>query len=507
MNMINNRSMDPQHGVTYEIFDFPDPELAGLETLLERGINVTEFFSNQFILTPHELAPHFASWRCLTTQNWSLQVGPDMPAGYLLDIHGTVIGYFIGIGVDGQGHCVSGRTVLSIDSKATSFLGEIETYFANMAGRFLAVIDTDWIQRIYVDPIGDMGMVYDPVGRRIASTLLLALNRNIKENSVIPYEKVLSGAIYHVLGQTRDAHAKRMLPNHFLDLKSFELYRHWPKEDTNLNQGSLTPERLLYRIIEKLTSNVDALTRGQNCILPVSSGRDSRNLIGCARDIIDRFELGFTHSYDHQYRQYGYKRHKIGSAKSSALIASEIARKVGLPHNILCTAPTEDEIELYPYRTGFVPNRSNSLVMDSVNSLPKGRVALMGNVMELLRANQWRKYPIGSKTSLRHALYFRLNYKQHKDEDVAQLHKDWRVPLLKKYRPHLYEIQFLEHILPNTLGAKHYGTNNVFYMNPFADRSIIENCLRLPLEYRRSGQANTDFLNVVSPDLADIDFI
>jgi len=459
MNMINDRSMDPQHGVTYEIFDFPDPELAGVETLLEKDINVADFFSHQFILTNHELDPRFASWRCLTTQNWSLQVGPDMPAGYLLDINGAVIGYFIGIGVDSHGRCL------------------------------------------------DLGMVYDPEGRRIASTLLLALNRSITENTIIPYEKILSGAIYHILGQTRDAYAKRMLPNHYLDLKSFELYRHWPKEDTNLDQGNLTPERLLYRIIEKLTNNVDALTRGQNCILPVSSGRDSRNLIGCARDMIDRFELGFTHSYDHRYRQYGYKRHKIGAAKSSALIATEISQKIGLPHNILCTVPTEDEIDLYPYRTGFVPNRSNSLVMDSINSLPKGRVALMGNVMELLRANQWRKYPIDSETSVRHALFFRLNYKQHKDEDVVRLHENWRVPLLENYRPHLYEIQFLEHILPNTLGAKHYGTKNVFYMSPFADRSIIENCLRLPLEYRRSGQANTDFLNVVSPDLAEIDFI
>jgi len=53
MNMINDRSMDPQHGVTYEIFDFPDPELAGVETLLETDINVPEFFSHQFILTNH----------------------------------------------------------------------------------------------------------------------------------------------------------------------------------------------------------------------------------------------------------------------------------------------------------------------------------------------------------------------------------------------------------------------------------------------------------------------
>ena len=63
---------------------------------------------------------------------------------------------------------------------------------------------------------------------------------------------------------------------------------------------------------------------------------------------------------------------------------------------------------------------------------------------------------------------------------------------------------FLEQILPNTLGPKHYSVRNLFFLNPFADRDCIALAMSLDNEYRFSDQANTDLLRLAHPELAGV---
>lgn len=482
-------------------------ERLGLSTLKSNGLDLPDFFSGQFIISPNTPYYDFGSWRTCSTSNWYLQVGPDMPAGHIMDQTGKVIGLFIGIGVDANGNCLNGDIRLAINSENTNALPSLERYFSTTAGRFIALLDFGHHQLLLQDPVGDCAAVFNPDTKVTASTLLLALNREIDENLDQPYDLVRTGKIHHILSETRDRRVRRLIPNHALDLTTFQTYRIWPRPNTDLDPHKGDPIELVHQISQRLTQITDSLTGALPCILPISSGRDARNLIGCARPFLNRIELSYTHSYDRSFRPFGMKRHKIQTARRAAEIACEIARRIKLPHEVITKTPNKSDLSEYPYRTGFVPNAVQSKLVNTYRQLPKGRVALLGNVMELLRANQWRRWSIERAPSQRHALNFRLKQKFNTSRAMKPKYEEWSTTFAPKFLPHLYEIQFLEHVLPNTLGTRHYATSNTFFLNPFADRNIIELALRLPLKYRRSGQANLDFLGLVCPDLADIELI
>lgn len=455
-------------------------------------------FPGQFILSrPRRV--HAPGWTAQRGDRWCLWRNHAERTCRIVDLHGTPIGWFLGIGVDCDGVLITDLLRLPYDSQNGQGLRASETRIEQIAGRWLVILDAPDLHRIYCDPVGDFSCLYNARDQLVAPSTLLCLGRPMEWNGAFERDRILAGTMHFSLQQAADPALRRMVPNHYLDLDQFTCVRHWPRTRTPLLAPQISVEDNMTQIDQRLKQVVSAICRGLPVTFPISGGRDSRNLLCAAGADAAHIMTSFSMSF-----------HKM--SRHDAEIGQAVAARLNVPHRVIpYSATTPQQLQDYQRRTGFMDGGSGAHLVGTQMALPAGHVQLRGNVMELLRANQW----VG-KVSTGAAIYPNYGLKRLLIDtqcSVSDLVERWRKPYMAwigslpaAHRARHLDFGFLEHLLPNTLGARHFGVTNSFIMNPFADRRLIQLAIQIPPEIRMTDQPNQILLASNAARLADIPF-
>ena len=430
---------------------------------------------------------------------------PDLCVVPVLDRAGRPLGQFLGIGVTRSGRAVTGALRLDCDSGAADFGDRAEAEVAGIAGRYAVIFSVPGFERMYFDPVLDLSVVFDRESRTVASSLLLALNRPLREDRYFNHRLVLRKDWNYGLQHTRDAVVRRALPNHYLDLDSFVLRRHWPKGDEDLCvEDTSQLEEGIEETVTRLGVIFDALVRAHDCAVPVSGGNDSRNLLACGRGSLDRVSAFYSHRFN---------RMSAFDCLAGEMLMSELAQ----PHQVVNVHDPQHKALLsrgarrragwdFAFRTGYQSFGCGEHIAAAALA-PSAAVVLRGNVMDILRANQYSPQTLEEPFDLRYGLS-----KLRMRPEVDDLHlaawgpryMNWFDTLPANAQARAYDFAFCEQLLPNTMGGTLYGYDQSFYMNPFSDRRLIELAIRTPPRMRFRGWMNARILRSAAAPLARI---
>lgn len=227
-------------------------------------------------------------WQKRSLGKWHLACHPDARLAQLQTDKGEHVGWVM----EPMLQTVSGKATpypdivrLGGDGPVDDALVERSLYGRNAAGHsdgtglegmWIAIVLTANFERIYLGPIHSA--VFERSTRRVATShnLLAPFSRNLElSKSVDP----LATQNYYSFGLTAFDGIERLLPNHYLDLHSFEPVRHWPKSTFRTLDGPTAAGRM----IDHGRRIVKDIANGQEMVIPLSAGNDSRAVLAMAR--------------------------------------------------------------------------------------------------------------------------------------------------------------------------------------------------------------------------------
>ena len=472
-----------------------------------RGFDPAQVAHTQFLIAPKNRvnAPYLTA---TDLETFTVHAGPGIPVVPAFDTKGRRFGAFLGIGVDSSGDTVAPSSFTAFDIEAPGFLGEIERFVSYTAGRYVFVLDCAVAKRLYLDPVGHLSTVYCSRLKRAASSLSLALDRDITDNPIFEPDDIALGRLGpgeefgYILGHTRDVEVKFALPSHYLDLVSFTLTRHWPSTDSFPELDPDDYDNLTHEMVDRQRSILRAITAAHPSILPVSGGSDSRKLLACISDRGENIA---------QYFCFEHTRY----ARLDALCGEYITTKIGLPfvrysdRNVPSRRFDRRQINRkFWIRASWVAPPPNEFLFGMTDRTPKDHLHLRGNVMDLMRAIWWRQFPRRHRKAERGiapeigALFLASAPDENLIEKWTEPYLDWKNALPENAQDLVFDFIFLELFL-HVSSAKYYGYDGNFYICPFSDRKLIESTLRFPVDYRFSGALNERFLEIADPRLSD----
>ncbi|MCR9111021.1 hypothetical protein [uncultured Marivita sp.] len=467
----------------------------------QRGREFSELFRNQYVLnrSPTRVYP---GWHKKVLYGWTLHHGMALPVVPIRDANSEPVGFLLGYALKSNSLVV--QDTLRLDCRLTdfNFVSQAEATFTDLAGRYVVIFLTPRSKRIYADPVCDIPVLYDSTTKQVGSSLALVLDREVQPNPDFPPRLVLEGNRTLGLQNTLDATVKRAVSNHFLDLDSFRLHRHWPSEDAIFDPTPRNTNRFMNRGLEELATrlgnHVTALSKAYPSIMPVTGGRDSRMLLGCSPDALENIKEFCGHRFHNQSRR-------------DIIHGRHVVRSTGYGYTQYFKEPaTCTQIKDMRLKMGWSGTRGELAALAMIERYPRDHMVLRGNIMELLRANQWRytviNKPINHMMALR-----RLKVTRQAPRSAAKkfgnAYFNWWQTLPENAQSRAYDFAFVEQYLPNIQGPYITAMHRTPFINPFNDRRLIEIAISMPTKLRKDGEVVKRLLQRTAPHLLKIPFV
>ena len=447
---------------------------------------------------------------------WFLKHCPSLPIAVAHTSFASVA--VLGHAVDTKGNYIDSAQLAVLANQAVD-VEDLASELEYAAGRFGVIISGPNVSRLYVDPGGAFGAVYNPSQTCVGSTLFTAITDPVEPDRTYPLADAASkGEARFAFGHTPDKRVRRLLCNHYLDLDTFEMVRHWPKAG-DVFACDLTTDRIhetIDQFIERQKSVLNAFTRAISpCSLPISGGADSRILLALCTDILPQIDNFFVHRTN---RYTSFDRN----------IASTIAKTVGIDLNIY--DPVSDQA--LRKRPAYVSKiqRWHALAMGQTDGLspiyarevdvleapPRDGIVIRGNVTDLSKAVLWRRPGLRQFQQTRgtqndHDLSLRLmmlgNVEPSERETLVRSVADWEATLPEAAHLRLQDFLSLEQFRSHGQGSLFYALNHNFFLTPSADRVMLKALITLPPPIRANFLVNDLILEKLMPEIVDIPYV
>lgn len=447
----------------------------------------------QFILCKKEnYIPE--NWNVKRNGSWWLGYHSDLLVVEILTSDSSLIGWLLGYPIDTNGLLLNKSIKISVSSKDICDASQLESWLYSFGGRFLAIFLTSNISRVYLDPLGSLSAVFCAPNQIVAaSTALIPYSEDSQDNyELINTLNIPQNDNWYPFGLTPRHSIERLLPNHFLDLNTWQLTRHWPvKEIASIQDEDI--ERSIEEIASIIKNNITALVKHSPLYIALTAGRDSRMLLACAREHLDNIEF-FTI--------------KIPDAKGiiDCEIASKLAKKYKLNYRILeVEEATASELNEWLYRTGNCVAGRTWKNVRTLKRLEPQRGLLLGMGGEIGRAIFWRASDTESTSITPEELLniLELPVSPYLKEKANQ----WMVNLGTNNAFKVLDFLLIEQRLGCWAGPQQYGhITSAFRVYPLCHRTIVEKMLSLPPAYKRSEMIANDLIKNLYPELLMLPF-
>ena len=241
----------------------------------------------------------------------ALRDGAGKPAGMLLgfpiDLHGKTL-------LQGR-HQLQSTDTGDADAFADAVLREI-------AGRYVWFDITPTRSRIYPDCGAQVPCVFDPDGQQAGSTAHALFDETAYQarlNTELHKQLRVDVDGYFPAGITAHHGVHRLLPNHYLDLETWQMQRCWAQ--TPFEPVS-DPKAAISEMIDLVRAQIEALGKSDKRIaLALTAGRETRSLLSIAKSFIADID---------SVTVVGSDRHAVDS-----IMAEKISTEQGLTHRKL----------------------------------------------------------------------------------------------------------------------------------------------------------------------------
>lgn len=444
-------------------------------TCVVKGWSFKDTFRFHFRLSGTETKP-CTEWQEARIGEWFLHHCPDLLRHEVYLGDGRYCGVVLGVAVDADGMVLEGAVHLpSCDT-----LAEVASYLEGLAGRFIALIALDGAVRMYFDPTAGLSAVYSARDQAVASCVHLAINRELKPEPAVRSEDVMQRKSQFIFGETCDADCKRVSANHYLDLETFQLVRHWPKADFSFQAESFDRNGAAHMISQRLTQILGGLSNSYSVALPISAGTDSRILLAAARPHLDRIDSFFVHDI-YTVTQFDREGAQM-LADELGLELQVIDRRKPIFSEFLNDAEIGSIRERMAIGTSLSFNGIDDLAVRAACLTPSCELVLRGNAAEMSRANKWTPQTVRKPVSDRDGVAALLNVRENQLEDVvapSRLEKlllgyaAWRETVPEGARDRLPDLAHIELFMPTGPNNVYYAFTRNFYINPYNDRQIL----------------------------------
>jgi hypothetical protein len=444
-------------------------------------------YTFQFYLEKQQNYNQSHRWGIVIVGSWYLNYHQSLPVIKCINF-GKEIGCFLGFPISKDGKLIRKNLHTSFPDK-TNADDAIEEYIYNFGGRWIFVRTDSDNQRLYMDPCGTLAVVYD--SECAASTTTLINPNSGFRTEWLGLEKTfpISNQFFPA-GLTGEQNILRLLPNHYLDLESMKSVRHWPK-DSIQKVTKNEVQGLVDKIVYRIRLNIEALSDESNLYCSLTAGRDSRMILSCCKNVIDKITC-FTYNFNR------------GTGPEDVDVAKIICDRIGAEHLLV---PIEEvnnnNKKKYLNRIGYSGNsgKAADFLQATGNYLSSNMIWMIGYAGEVGRSFYWMK---GDKSDTKYDvenLLWRMNlpptplFKKFMEEWVCEFND------IDFFR--LLDFMYLENRMGAWASPHLYGCAPDYnIIVPLCHREIIELMLRLPDDYRWRQKLADDVIKASWPELA-----
>lgn len=429
--------------------------------------------------------------------------GRDLPVREVHDSSGSNIGYVLGIAVGMKGNETTEPVKLPFKKSIKDFWGRFASWLNDAAGRYAFVMDATGGPRLYTDPVGMIGAVYNPEDGFVASSTYLAIKRPLRPNPKYDFDVIRNLGGKLSLFHTADEGVHRLNPSYYLDLTTFKSTRFWPG-DLSFTPEPEDPTEVYREIIDTTRANIGAIAAAFPCSLPVSGGMDSRLLMAFAGDHLGKINQFYTHINNYATRR-------------DAAIAAELCRVCNVEHEVhdrrkfgMARRDLRLTLRAYELTFGAPASPPREYQNGVINGVPEGNVVLRAHQTDLLRAvyvfrpeTEWRDPEWQIERLL-------IVPRAHFNQDVVDRFRDdfvaWQDTLPAAAMAKAADFMFLEVYYNATVGAVFPALWRNFYMSPYNSRRLIALSLQFSERRRRASEPVFELIEMMNQDLSMVPF-
>ncbi|WP_432548086.1 asparagine synthetase B family protein [Kineococcus sp. SYSU DK004] len=447
-------------------------------------------FHDQFVLAQGPRA-HPQGWGERTAHGWTLASHPSLPVVPLLEGDGRTAGWLLGWVVAEDGALLHERASLPVEAVTGpggtgADPGAVEDHLYRWAGRWACLL-LRGRARLHLDPAGSLAVVHSLAERAVASTTTV-LRWGDPELARRWERRTLRRSGYHPAGVTSAEGVQRLLPNHYLDLASFEPVRHWPTAPLEpVSSAAATAERVEV-VAGAVRHLLVSLAARHELLLPLTAGRDSRLVAAAARPVLDRTT----------FVTFGYEDDR----RTDVSFAREVARRHHLDLRVLPLPPVpEADARRYLERVGYDAHEGKARDFDlAARALPLDRAWVTGFAGEVGGAPYWRGTDVPAAPRPDELLRLvRLPPDERHEDALAR----WLKEVPHRDVHDLLDLAYLEMRVGCWAGPQLYGAAP-FTLSAIAvnSRAAFTAMLQLPLEHRRRRELPPAATRLLWPELA-----
>lgn len=404
---------------------------------------------------------------------------------------GERVGHVVGTILDVRDRCDDGVLPLPTGDK-TALAASFEDALADLAGRYVAVLDADE-QWLYTDPAGALPAVYEPEERVVgtAPAVLPGVDTRSRFRAGLFDRLNLDDEHLWLPGEiTYFSGVRRLLPNHRLNLQTWETARYWPSDREEVS-ASADPRAVaesigtaLRRVFETVVGAYD------DPIMSLTGGRDTRTLLAGARPWLADGEIStFTWDLGERYD-----------------VDLDIARRLSSDHGLDWTSVpvvTASERERAQWRehTGYTVGGKIMRIHPTLGTLD-GDVQINGFGGEIGRAYFWSPSDERDATFGTRELLDRLH--RPVDPVLEDAVADWYDGVAEFDAFTQLDLMYQELRLGCWAGPHHPGMAQYRdFVGPLYYRPIVREMHRLPPEVRREDELSDLVVGQFWPELGE----
>lgn len=457
-------------------------------------------------LTPMDLIGQFIlcksrdaipeEWNIRQHGEWHLGSHPTLPVTDILAADSSRIGWLLGWAISPDGVMVKQTCSFNVRPDNANISEQIESALYDHGGRWAAVFLAPALHRLYLDACGSLAAVFSPRHEIVASTpTLVPYSKGCDDDHELAKTVMISGQdCGYPFGLTPRRHVERLLPNHFLDLETWESVRHWPTGEFAEIHNT---ESAVSEFAALLKNQIAAVARLSPFYLPLTGGRDSRVLLACSKEALQSCNL-FTVEMP------------TDAAKLDCQIVKKMSRRLGLGHRVLSfERATHDELDVFSYRTGRCVDGLALNYAHVFQQLDTKLPMFWGAAGEMGRSYHWRRGDTNSSLISAEDLLQRLVrlLPGVSGSRIRTRAQEWLEALPLRNALSVWGLLYNEQYNGCWVGPKEYGyTHNRFRMWPFCHRRSIEIMLSLPADYRQDLRFEPDVIKSQWPELLQFPF-
>lgn len=456
-------------------------------------INPSELV-RQFVISPNKsfMPP---DWPILEKTGLYLATHPSLPVVDVFSSDSIHIGYLLGWPITPEGKVAHDSISLparkhELFSLTPSGETQAEESLYELAGRWVFALIADEGCRLYLDPCGSQAAVYSPV-LQIASATTATIPVTAEtdyDDELVRLMDIPNKDRWFPFGLTPRRSCHRLLPNHYLDLKTWTTHRHWPTGNLPVNADTGHATRTVATSVKR---SMQATLADRLVQCSITAGLDTRMFLACARSDVPRMRF-------HTRDDYSW------SSERDVYVAKHLARRFGLSYELVPKATTpEADLVSWLERTGRCLAGNAWLSARMIDSFQDDTFILTGIGGAIARAYYWRA---GDTPATKVTVPLVIGRtKLPLNHDVVQAGERWLADLPFGDALLTFDLFYLEQRVACYSSPSRYGyTSPAVMIYPLAHRASIEAMLRLPSDYKIREQLHKDIIAQEWPELLSV---